>query len=67
MVRHYIFLIILVPFILLLSSCRHNGKNAGEKPEEYQVMSALKDSSYLFDGKTLNGWEIGRASCRERV
>lgn len=58
MVRPFASLIFMVQFLVIFASCGNKGKSAGEEQADPELISAVKDSSYLFDGKTLNGWEI---------
>lgn len=51
-------MIFMVLFILITASCGNKKKNVNAKQEVSDVSFAVKDSSYLFDGKTLQGWEI---------
>jgi hypothetical protein len=47
--------IVILLLIILLGSCRESKK---EKKEPSLTSSAANDSTLLFDGKTLAGWEI---------
>jgi hypothetical protein len=42
---------------IILSFCSCGGKKPVQKQEQ-EVVSLVLDSTYIFDGKTLNGWEI---------
>jgi hypothetical protein len=48
-------LLVLIFFYSLFIGCFHNQK--GQKPDDGEA-SQPRDSSYIFDGKTLTGWEI---------
>lgn len=52
-VLKYLFLI----SVIILSFCHCRGKKAEQKPVQ-EELSIVLDSTYLFDGKTLDGWEI---------
>ena len=43
--------------VLVLSLCSCGGKKTAQKPVQDEVSYVL-DSTYIFDGRTLDGWEI---------
>lgn len=48
-----------ISYLFLLSAVLTNCTSGSGTPQSKKTdMSGAKDSSYLFDGKTLNGWEI---------
>ena len=47
--------VILLLFVIVLAGCKRGQK---EKKIEAAEMPLITDSTYIFDGMTLNGWEI---------
>ena len=53
--------------LLVLTSCREDIHQSTEPIELFDLTWNVLDQKYsLFEEKQVN-WEIGRASCRERV
>jgi hypothetical protein len=48
---------LILTLLIILSFCSCGGKKSVQNPVQNAVSPVL-DSTYIFDGKTLNGWEI---------
>ncbi|HQB37508.1 MAG TPA: hypothetical protein PLI41_08195, partial [Bacteroidales bacterium] len=53
--RYLVFLLFLC---CLISSCRNRSQIKTSSDLEAETMIPIKDSSYLFNGVSLDGWEI---------
>jgi hypothetical protein len=49
---------ILILAVFLLVNCTGNKKKEKAVPDSPPILTSEMDSTFLFDGKTLNGWEI---------